>query len=60
MAFEWNEEKRRRNIKGEALIFLDAAFIFESPIIEAIDERNDYSEVRMRALGHIVTITSWW
>lgn len=64
MAFEWKEEKRRRNIKERGVDFLDAALIFESPIIEAIDERKDYGEVRMRALGHVgddyfVVVYTW-
>jgi hypothetical protein len=37
--------------KSTASIF--AALIFKNPVIEAEDERDDYGEVRYRALGHV-------
>jgi len=51
--FEWDEDKRRRNIEDHGVDFRLAALIFNNPVVEARDERDDYGEVRYRALGHI-------
>jgi len=53
MNFEWDEEKRRSNIADHQVDFRVAVRIFHHPVIEAADERDDYGEVRLRALGHI-------
>ena len=53
MGFEWDEKKRRTNLRDHGVDFRDAALIFESPVIEAEDTRRDYGEVRIRALGHV-------
>jgi uncharacterized protein len=53
MAVEWDEEKRRGNIKDHGVDFKDAALIFENPVIEAEDIRIEYGETRYRALGHV-------
>jgi hypothetical protein len=50
---EWDSEKRERNIEERGVDFADAALIFEGRVLEARDERNDYGEVRYRALGHV-------
>ncbi|HTW30595.1 MAG TPA: BrnT family toxin [Candidatus Sulfotelmatobacter sp.] len=49
--FEWDEAKNAANIKNHGIDFLDAALIFENPTIEAIDDREDYGEIRYNALG---------
>lgn len=51
--FEWDEHKRRSNLKEHGVDFADAALIFENPVLEAVDEREDYGETRYRALGHV-------
>ena len=51
LSFEWDEEKNAANIKNHGIDFLDASLIFENPIIEAVDDREDYGEVRHIALG---------
>jgi uncharacterized protein len=51
LIFEWGEEKNAANIKNHGIEFLDAALIFESPALEAIDDREDYGEVRYIAFG---------
>ena len=51
--FEWDETKRRENLDAHGVDFGDAALIFEHPVIEAEDERSDYGETRIRALGHV-------
>jgi uncharacterized DUF497 family protein len=51
LTFEWDEDKNAANIKSHGIDFLDAALIFENPTIEAIDDREDYGELRCVALG---------
>lgn len=52
MFFEWDENKRRLNIKEHGVDFKDAALIFGEPfIIESPDTRQNYKEERIRALG---------
>jgi uncharacterized DUF497 family protein len=51
--FEWDEKKRLGNIKEHGVDFADAAQIFENPVFEMEDMRNDYGEARYRALGHV-------
>lgn len=50
--FEWNEDKRHENIRLRKVDFRVAVRIFENPVIEAEDDREDYNEPRFRALGH--------
>ena len=62
--FEWDENKRIRNIKKHGVDFILAAGVFSNPVLEVIDERNDYGEVRIRALGvikgHYLTVVYTW
>ncbi len=51
LSFEWDEEKNVANIKNHGIDFLDAALIFENPTLEAVDNREDYGEVRTIAFG---------
>jgi uncharacterized DUF497 family protein len=51
LSFEWDEDKSAANVENHGIDFLDAALIFESPTIEAVDDRADYGEVRYVALG---------
>jgi uncharacterized DUF497 family protein len=51
LSFEWDEEKNAANLENHGIDFLDAALIFENPTIEAVDDRDDYGELRMIALG---------
>ena len=53
MNVEWHEDKRLRNLRERQVDFADAALIFENPVIEAEDGRDDYGEVRYCALGHV-------
>jgi uncharacterized DUF497 family protein len=53
MSVEWDERKRRRNLEDHGVDFRDAALIFLEPVLEAVDDRNDYGETRIRALGHV-------
>ena len=51
MEFEWNEEKREKNIMKHGVDLLEAAFIFDRVIYTAEDNRRDYGEVRLVSLG---------
>jgi uncharacterized DUF497 family protein len=51
MIYIWDEAKNRRNIKDHGIAFDDAKRIFESPTVERIDDRFEYGEVRVYAIG---------
>ena len=51
--FDWDPDKRERNIAERGVDFRLAAQIFENPVIETEDTREDYGEQRFRALGHV-------
>ena len=51
MKFEWDDAKNRENIAKHGLDFNDAPEVFNSPIVERLDIRFEYSEERWIALG---------
>jgi uncharacterized DUF497 family protein len=51
MEFEWAATKHERNLRERGLGFDDGALIFDGPVIEWIDDRRDYGEMRVRAIG---------
>ena len=51
MKFAWNESKNRRNVRLHAIAFEDAIRIFAGPVLERIDDRFDYGEERVYAVG---------
>lgn len=51
MRFEWDEAKSRRNLSERGFGFDTAARIFLGPTLERRDDRHDYGEVRMQAIG---------
>jgi uncharacterized DUF497 family protein len=53
MDFEWDEQKSERTRKERGFGFDVAARIFEGPTFEFPDERRDYGELRMVALGAV-------
>ena len=53
MRYTWTEKKNRRNIKLHGIGFEDALRIFESPTVERIDDRFDYGERRVYAIGMV-------
>jgi uncharacterized protein len=61
---EWDEGKRRENIRDRGVDFLRASLIFDRETIEAEDTRQDYGERRYRALGQVddecfVVVYTW-
>ena len=51
MEYTWSEIKNRRNLKLHGIAFEDAVGIFEGPTVERIDDRFDYGEQRVYAIG---------
>jgi hypothetical protein len=51
MKFEWDENKRRTNLKKHGIDFADVPLIFEYDVVTDIDNRFDYGEVRFLTLG---------
>ena len=51
MRYSWDEEKNRRNIALHGIAFEDARRIFEGPTVERVDDRFDYGEIRVYAIG---------
>ncbi len=65
MAFEWDEAKRRKNLAKHGVDFADSVEEFDwHEAYIGIDDRVDYGEVRLFALGwfrnrvHHVTFTA--
>jgi uncharacterized DUF497 family protein len=51
MEFEWDQAKNTANIEKHGVDFDDARSIFESPLIRKVDDRHDYGETRIIAIG---------
>ncbi|MBV8474279.1 MAG: BrnT family toxin [Hyphomicrobiales bacterium] len=53
LQFEWDEAKAAANLAKHGVSFLTAAAIFENEILERIDDREDYGELRFIGLGWV-------
>lgn len=53
MAFGWDENKHRKNVRERGFGFRRAARIFQGTVVEWVDDRFEYGELRMRALGEL-------
>jgi len=51
MQFDWDELKRKANLAKHGIDFNDAARIFAGPLVLFEDDRADYNEQRMIAMG---------
>jgi len=49
--FTWDPAKNVSNIRRHAIRLPDAARIFEGPTVERVDDRFEYGEVRVYAIG---------
>ncbi len=56
MEYEWDDKKNQANILNHGIDFVDAWTIFENPILEKIDNRQDYGEVRYIAIGLLACV----
>ncbi len=53
MIFEWDQTKSERNAANRQLPFDIAVALFDGPTLEALDERRDDGERRVRAVGAV-------
>ena len=51
MKFEWDDTKRKSNIKKHGIDFIDAPIIFEGHTLTIEDDRYDYGEERFVTFG---------
>lgn len=51
MDFEWDEVKRKENLRKHGLDFLDAPTLFSGPMLTQLDTREDYGEPRWIGIG---------
>lgn len=51
MRFTWDHGKNRINVQRQGISFPDAARVFDGPTVERIDDRFDYGETRVYAIG---------
>jgi len=51
MTIEWDETKRRANLRKHGLDFADAAQTFAGPMLLHLDTRQDYGEDRWQGIG---------
>lgn len=51
MEFVWDTSKSDTNLTGRSFDFAFAASVLAGPTIEVVDARNNYSEVRIQAIG---------
>lgn len=54
--FEWDEAKRQANIEKHYIDFADLEPIFSGPIIERVDTRQNYGEIRVILVGTLDNI----
>ena len=52
MQFEWDEGKRRENLRKHGIDFIDVPEIFDGPMLTRLDTRQDYSEDRWVGIGY--------
>ena len=60
LEFEWDEDKAAANLAKHRVSFLTAAEVFANEILERIDDREDYGEIRWIALGRVEAEVSGW
>ncbi len=60
MEFEWDDTKSERNQLDRGLTFELVIPLFEGPTLERIDERRDYGEMRMQAIGLVAGRALLW
>lgn len=51
MRFEWDEAKRRSNIRQHGIDFVDVDEVFAGDTITFLDDRYDYGETRFLTFG---------
>ena len=64
MDFEWYGPKSAHNVQKRQLPFEFAAEFFQAPVLERLDERRNYGERRIVAIGrlrerYLVCVYTW-
>ncbi len=64
MTFEWDNDKQQRNLAKHGVDFVDVIRMFANPVLEWIDDREDYGEERIVSIGHdqeeyFVVVSTW-
>jgi uncharacterized DUF497 family protein len=49
--FEWDDHKRRSNLRKHGLDFGDCGAVFSGPVLTILDDRADYGETRFLSFG---------
>jgi len=49
--FEWDAAKSGKNETERGLPFRLAVLLFRNPVLRRVDDRRDYGEVRIKAIG---------
>lgn len=49
--FEWDTAKSEKNEAERGLPFRLAILLFRSPLLQRVDDRQNYGEVRIKAIG---------
>jgi uncharacterized DUF497 family protein len=62
--FEWDLRKEQTNLRKHRFDFITATLIWDGPVIEKIDDRRNYGETRVIAIGGvggciIVVVYTW-
>lgn len=53
LTFEWDPDKSARSLRDRAVDFFAAAHIFAGFTVERVDDRRDYGERRVVAIGRL-------
>jgi uncharacterized DUF497 family protein len=56
MNYVWDRRKNRSNLVRHGIAFEDAVKIFEGPTLEKVDDRFEYEETRVYAIGVVNSI----
>ena len=51
--FEWDENNRAAHLAKHGVDFRRAAKLFDGPTVETVDDRFDYGEARINAMGDV-------
>jgi uncharacterized DUF497 family protein len=51
VSYDWDERKRRVNVKKHGIDFIDVPDVFNGDVVIVPDERFDYGEPRFIPLG---------
>jgi hypothetical protein len=56
MNYAWDRRKNKGNLERHGIAFEDAIRIFDGPTLEQVDDRYDYGELRIYAIGVVNAI----